>query len=76
MISVSCYLLEPSTTNQMSILEEVNKEVRLTEAVDELNRLYGNYTVTFANSLGANREIKQKIPFGTTRYFELLCSHA
>jgi DNA polymerase-4 len=76
MISVSCYLLEPSTTNQMSILEEVNKEVRLTEAVDELNRLYGNYTVTFANSLGANREIKQKIPFGTTRYFELLCNRA
>jgi hypothetical protein len=60
----------------MSILEEVNKEVRLTEAVDELNRLYGNYTVTFANSLGANREIKQKIPFGTTRYFELLCNRA
>jgi DNA polymerase-4 len=76
MLSVSCYLLEPSTTNQMSILEEVNKEVRLTEAIDELNRLYGNYTVTFANSLGAGREIKQKIPFGSTRYFELLCNRS
>ncbi len=76
MISVSCYLLEPSTTNQMSILEEVNKEMYLTEAMDELNRRYGNYTVTFANSLGANREIKQKIPFGSTRYFELLCNRA
>jgi DNA polymerase-4 len=76
MISVSCYLLEPSTANQMSILDEVNKEMFLTEAIDELNQLYGNYTVTFANSLGANREIKQKIPFGTTRYFELLCNRA
>jgi len=76
MLSVSCYLLEPSTANQMSILEEVNKERLLTEAVDELNRLYGNYTVTFANSLGADKQIKQKIPFGTTRYFELLCNRA
>lgn len=76
MLSVSCYLLQPSSANQMSILDEVNKEVRLTEAIDELNRLYGNYTVTFANSLGANREIKQKIPFGSTRYFELLCNRA
>jgi DNA polymerase-4 len=76
MLSVNCYLLEPSKTNQMSILDEVNKEIVLTEAVDELNQRYGNYTVTFANSLGANQQIKQKIPFGTTRYFELLCNQA
>lgn len=76
MLSVSCYLLEPSTAKQMSILEEVNKEAWLTEAIDEINQLYGNYTVTFANSLGADHEIKQKIPFGSTRYFELLCNRA
>jgi DNA polymerase-4 len=74
MLSVSCYLLEPSFSNQMSILEEVNKEAYLTEAVDEINDRYGNYTVTFANSLGADKQIKQKIPFGSTRYFELLCN--
>ncbi len=76
MISVSCYLLEPAMTNQMSILDEVNQERRLTEAMDELNGRYGNYTVVFASSLGADKEIKQKIPFGTTRYFELLCNRA
>ncbi len=76
MLSVSCYLLEPSTSNQMSILEEVNKEAYLTEAIDEINDRYGNYTVTFANSLGAAKQIKQKIPFGSTRYFELLCNRA
>jgi DNA polymerase-4 len=76
MISVSCYLLEPANSNQMSILEEVNKEAYLTEAIDEINDRYGNYTVTFANSLGANKQIKQKIPFGSTRYFELLCNRA
>ncbi len=76
MISISCYLLEPSTANQMSILEDVNKEFLVTEAMDELNQRYGNYTITFANSLGANQQIKQKIPFGSTRYFELLCNQA
>jgi DNA polymerase IV len=76
MISVSCYLLEPSMANQMSILDEVNKEMFLTEAMDGLNERYGNYTITFANSLGADKQIKQKIPFGTTRYFELLCNRA
>jgi DNA polymerase-4 len=76
MLSVSCYLLEPSNANQMSLLDEVNKEAYLTEAVDELNDRYGNYTVTFANSLGADKQIRQKIPFGTTRYFELLCNRA
>ncbi|HET7827846.1 MAG TPA: hypothetical protein VFK97_03195 [Candidatus Saccharimonadales bacterium] len=76
MLSVSCYLLEPATANQLSILEEVNKEAFLTEAVDKINDRFGNYTVTFANSLGADQQIKQKIPFGTTRYFELLCNRA
>ena len=76
MLAVSCYLLEPSTANQMSILEEVNKEVDLTEAVDEVNRRFGNYTITFASSAGAKDHIKQKIPFGSTRYFELLVQQA
>lgn len=72
-IGVSCYLLEPSSMNQVSILEEVNKEIWLTDAVDEVNQRYGNHTITFAVSLDAKEKIKQKIPFGSTRYFELLC---
>jgi DNA polymerase-4 len=75
-LGVSCYLLQPSNTNQMSILEEVNKEIWLTEAVDDINRRFGNYTVTFANSAGSVGKIKQKIPFGSTRYFELLIQDA
>lgn len=75
-IGVSCYLLETSNANQMSILEEVNKEVWLTEAMDDINQRFGNYTVTFASSAGAKDKIKQKIPFGSTRYFELLVQQA
>jgi DNA polymerase-4 len=72
-IGVTCYRLEPSHQNQVSLLDEVNKEVWLTEAVDQINRQYGEFTLTFANSYASRGVVKQKIPFGTTRYFELLC---
>ena len=75
-LGVTTYLLQPSNSNQMSILEEVNRDIWLTEAVDEINRRFGNYTVTFAGSADAKGKIKQKIPFGSTRYFELLIQEA
>lgn len=74
MMAVSCYALEPSNISQLSLLDEVNKEVWLTEAVDRINEQFGEFTVTFASSLTAKGIVKQKIPFGTTRYFELLCN--
>lgn len=76
MMAVGCYGLKPSDMSQMSLLEEVNKEVWLTQAVDEINSQFGEFTVTFASSLNAKGVIKQKIPFGSTRYFELLCNRA
>ena len=76
MMSVSCYRLEPSNTNQISLLDEVNKDVWLTEAMDTINSQYGEFTITYASGLAAKGLIKQKIPFGSTRYFELLCNRA
>lgn len=76
MMAVSCYKLEPAHTNQVSLLEEVNKEVWLTEAMDTINSQYGEFTITYASTLAAKGLIRQKIPFGSTRYFELLCNRA
>jgi DNA polymerase-4 len=75
-IGVSCYGLEPSDKAQLSLLEEVNREIWLTEAVDTINQQYGEFTITYANSLSSKEIVKQKIPFGSTRYFELLCKRA
>ncbi|MEX2007073.1 MAG: hypothetical protein WD877_02845 [Candidatus Saccharimonadales bacterium] len=75
-IGLSCYSLEPSNLNQVSLLEDVNRQVWLTEAVDTINSRFGEFTVSFASSLTAKDTVKQKIPFGTTRYFELLCTRA
>jgi DNA polymerase-4 len=76
MMAVSCYALEPSNINQVSMLDEVNKEVWLTQAVDEINSQFGEFTVTLASSLKAKSVVKQKIPFGSTRYFDLLLNRA
>lgn len=75
-IGVSCYALSPTNKNQLSLLEEVNKETWLTEAVDCINEQFGEFTITHANSLTSKEIVKQKIPFGSTRYFELLCRRA
>jgi hypothetical protein len=75
-IGVTCYKLSPSNQSQISLLEEVNREIWLTEAVDCINQQFGEFTVTYANSLASKDIVKQKIPFGSTRYFELLLQRA
>lgn len=75
-IGVTCYALEPSSMSQVSLLDEVNREVWLTEAVDQINSQFGEFTVTYASSLDAKGVVRQKIPFGSTRYFELLLNRA
>ncbi len=75
-MGISCYKLGPSNMSQLSLLEEVNREVWLTEAVDRINEQFGEFTVTYASSLQSKAIVKQKIPFGSTRYFELLCNRA
>jgi hypothetical protein len=76
MMSLSCYKLEPSNTDQLSILEDINRETWLSEAMDTINHQYGEFTITYASSLAAKGQIKQKIPFGSTRYFDLLCNRS
>lgn len=75
-MSITCYQLEPSNRNQFGIFEEVNKAEWLTQAIDEINDKYGNFTISSANSLPGKRLVKQKIPFGSIKYFELLLKRA
>lgn len=72
-IGVSCYKLSPSHRGQMSLLEDTARSEDLTQAVDEVNDRYGRFMITYANALEGKKVIKQKIPFGSTKYFKLLC---
>jgi len=71
-IGVTCYGLEPSSSGQMSLLDEVSKERWLSDTVDSINQQYGEFTMTFASSFSSRTIVKQKIPFGGTQYLALL----
>ncbi|MDQ3159254.1 MAG: hypothetical protein M3P98_03935 [bacterium] len=75
-LGVTCYKLTSTNRSQLSIFEQVNKEEWLTTAVDEINDRYGGFKVVSANAMMGINNVKQKIPFGGTKYFELLLKRA
>jgi len=70
------YQLEPSTRSQLSMFDDVIKADYLTKAMDEINDFYGNFTIFAADTLIGSKNVKQKIPFGGTEYFNLLLKRA
>lgn len=70
------YQLTPSTRSQLGLFEDSEKADSLTKALDEINDFYGMFTVHSADSLIGTRNVKQKIPFGGTEYFDLLLKRA
>lgn len=75
-IGVTCYQLTSSKRSQLGLLEHINKADWLTTAVDEINERYGSFTVSYGAAKKGGEIVKQKIPFGGTRYFELLLKRA
>ncbi len=71
-MGITCYALEASSRNQISLFDEINKQEELTQAIDNLNERYGNFIIGSMDSMQSKKTIKQKIPFGSTKYFELL----
>lgn len=70
------YQLTPSTRCQLSLFDEVQKAEYLTKAMDEINDFYGSFTIYSADTLAGTKNVKQKIPFGGTEYFDLLLKRA
>lgn len=68
-IGVSCYELSNDTDPQLSLFgDKIASEKQLVKAIDELNGRYGDRTIHAADTLGTGMYVKQKIPFGSTRY--------
>lgn len=68
-IGVSCYELSDKTDDQLSLFgDELAREQHITEAIDEINKRFGDRTIHAAETLGTGKFVKQKIPFGSTRY--------
>jgi len=68
-IGISCYQLEDGMGDQLSLFgDELAKEQQITEAIDEINRRFGDRTIHSASTIGTGSFVKQKVPFGSTRY--------
>lgn len=68
-IGVSCYELSRDNDPQLSLFgDQLAQERAVTEAIDDINKRYGERTIHAASTLDTNRIVKQKIPFGSTRY--------
>jgi hypothetical protein len=71
-MGITCYQLKPTSRNQISLFDEINRQDRLTSAIDDLNSRYGNFIVGSTDVAKSHSIVKQKIPFGGVKYFELL----
>ena len=68
-IGIHCYELEPIEDQQVSLFnDQIVRERQVTSAIDGINQRYGDRTIHSANTLGTGIYVKQKIPFGSTRY--------
>lgn len=68
-IGITCFSLEDGTHDQLSLFgDELSRDWQITDAIDTINKRFGDRAIHAANTLGTSRFVKQKIPFGSTRY--------
>lgn len=68
-IGVTCYQLETNMSDQLSLFgDQLAREQQVTDAIDTINRRFGDRTIHSADTLGTGFYVKQKVPFGSTRY--------
>lgn len=58
--------------SQLPLVNEISRDHRLTQALDKINHTYGTATIHSAHSTTGAQRIKQKVPFGSTNYLDLL----
>jgi DNA polymerase-4 len=68
-IGITCYGLVDEGSVQLYLWgDELAREVHTTEVIDKVNARYGDRTIHSVHTLGTGMYVKQKIPFGSTRY--------
>jgi DNA polymerase-4 len=68
-IGVHCYELGEDVDTQLSLFgDQLARDRQLVGAIDTINGRYGERTVHSAGTLQTDEIVKQKIPFGSTRY--------
>lgn len=68
-IGVTCYELSEPDDSQLHLFgDELAKDRAITGAIDEINGRYGKRVIHSADTLPTNAMMREKVPFGSTRY--------
>lgn len=68
-IGITCYELSDGLGDQLSLFgDQMAREQQVTDAIDQINRRFGDRMIHSADTLGTGEFVKQKIPFGSTRF--------
>jgi DNA polymerase-4 len=68
-IGVHCYELLDNDNVQMSLFnDQLMREQHLVSVIDAINQQFGDRMIHSASTLNTDEIVKQKIPFGSTRY--------
>lgn len=69
-IGVHVYKLGSKENAQLTIFgDQIARDRRMSSAIDDINYRWGERTIHSAHTLNSGQFVKQKIPFGGTRYF-------
>jgi hypothetical protein len=68
---ITAYAVEPARTEQLALYESEDVRLeRVEEAVNAVNDRYGELTLLPAAVAKSKNPMRDKIPFGTIRYFD------
>lgn len=69
-LAMTAYAVQPHACEQPTLFDDtVNRHERLEDAMNAVNDKYGELTVVPATVARSKNPMKDKIPFGTVRYF-------
>lgn len=68
-IGIHCYELQDIDEPQLSLfVDQVARERHIANTIDDINKRFGDRTIHSLDTLGTGIYVKQKVPFGSTRY--------
>ena len=69
-LAVSVFNLIKSDSSQLSLLEDVEKKEKLTQAIDGVNERWGSFVITPARMVGTKKYVPDRIAFGGIKELE------
>lgn len=69
-IAVSCFDLSREKHYQLNILTDLSRQITLTDALDDINTKWGNYTISPAKMVDTKNTVKDRIAFGGIKELE------